>query len=150
MTCWHAIAQDFLQFDFNLRNDGWRGGASIARFIFHSVPLIWIVARRDLNSAGRVAESHKKRKRGSGTSAVRKPHRRTGGRYGLCRGAGEAFGAETRVEANEYAASGLFRSHDVASDRMRDFANVVVRKVFGAHAAPSIRPKLNRSHLRAV
>ena len=68
------------------------------------------------------------------------------GGNGFGRRARETFGAEARVVADQDAAAGLFRAHDVARDRVRHHAHVVEGEILGDHAAPAIRAEFNLAH----
>src|SRR5579862_7696605 len=87
----HAISQHLLKLVFNLGNDGGRSGASIAGLVLHPIPLVRIVAGRDLNSTGGISESHEQGNRGRGARFARQPYRCAGGCDGLCRRTCEAL-----------------------------------------------------------
>ena len=73
---WDTVALNVLEFAFNLRDDGGKGAAAIAGFIFNSVPAIGIVAGGDDQAAGGVALANQQRDRGSGAGLVGQPDRR--------------------------------------------------------------------------
>ena len=139
--------QDFLEFGLYLRNDGRRCGASVTRLELYTVPAIRIVARRDLNSTGSAALANEQGNRGRGTSLVRKPYGHSRRGKSFRRHTREPLRAKPRVVSHQDFTSRLFGTHHVARNRVRHFADILFRKIFGDHAAPSIGAKFNINRL---
>src|SRR6202041_536219 len=104
----NALAFEAGEFLFDLGDDGGRGGTAVARFVFHAIPLKWIVAGGDLNSAGGFTQGDEEREGRSGSGGGRKCDGNSGGGEGFGGGAGETVGAEASVVADENFGAGFF------------------------------------------
>src|SRR3984957_5301496 len=136
-----AFALDAGEFGFDLGDDSGRGGAAVAGFVLHTIPLKRIVAGCDLNASGGLAQSDEEQKRGSGRCGGREPNGNAGGGEGLGGGAGEAVGGETGVVTDQNFSARFFGAHHITGDGVGDGAHVLESEVFGDDGAPAVGAK---------
>ena len=145
-----TVAFEAGEFLFDLGDDGGRGGTAVARFVFHAIPLKWIVAGGDLNSAGGFTQGDEEREGRSGSGGGRKCDGNSGAGEGFGGGAGETVGAESGVVADENFGAGFFGADNVAGDGVGDRTDIGEGEIFGDDRAPAVGAEYEFAHGRKV
>ena len=134
------------QFIFDGLHDRRRGRASKLRFELHSIPVPRIVARGDHDAARCAQLLDVVGNRGRGHVVVGQQHGNTCVSDPLSGGTSSAVRQETRVIADNHAASGIFVLEDVAGNRASHAAHVVESEIVGNEAAPTVGTEFDLGH----
>ena len=131
-------------------DDGGRGGAAVAGFVFHAVPLIGIVAGGDLDAAAAPRSFTRSESAGVGAASAASQTGMPAAETVSAAARAKTLGAEAGVVADEEAGAGFFRADCVTGDRPGHLADVFEGEILGDDGAPAVGAERDFVHGESI